>query len=901
MINKHDTGFLFSVIVPVYNVEDYLADTLQSLEDQVGGYFERTEVIIVDDGSPDDSYRIAEQFHLRYPNNVVLIRQENAGVSAAKNAGIDRATGEYLGFLDSDDMYERNVLKVVAQFFDTLSESDSDVVSIPMRFFGARTGGHRLNRKFNGGDRVIDVSMEWRDVQLSSASTFVRKSCIDALNLRFDPAVMLGEDAKFITEAIMRLRRFAVVSGAHYEYRKRHEGGSAIDGFMHNPKSYLPVVVNAWEYLFDNQERDGIVPRYVQNVACHDMEWRLKQVEQHALSETEFAGYMEHVTGLLKRIDDDVILAQPFFGEVHKLYALRLKHDMALEESGHYQGKAFYFNHRKLWATTRRSFKFEVDSLKYSNKRLRVHGRLTGIAAYGLVPGVFLNGCFRPATREVTPDYQKIFNNGTIVFEPMIISFDIPVEIGDRVSFGVCVDGEYIDEIGLQFMNASRMPSFPKSYRVFENVIVANAGGLALYIQDASLKNHVKRELLHLRKTFWATFRGKTLSKSVPLYRFAAILGKKLKRKQIWIISDRPYAAGDNGEAFFRYIETNKPKGVRTYFNIKESSPDYERISRIGRVIDQESRWGKLLFLLSDEIVSSQADEVVINAFGSERRGVMDLYEFNFRFLQHGVTVHDLSGWLNKGFKDIKTFVTASPHEQLSILNGGYGYSEAEVPLTGFPRFDQLENRAERKIIVAPTWRMTLAGQVDPETGLREYSQSFSESSYFAFFESLIKDERLNKALDEADYVAELYLHPNHFANVSDFSSTERFTVSHPPHNYQHMFATASVLVTDYSSVFFDFAYLRKPLLYVQFDKEEFYETQAYQEGYFDYERDGFGPVCFSYEEAVDQLISILKSGAKIDPKYSKRIEHFFAFDDRDNSKRVLEHIVGDSKCGGMP
>ena len=98
-----------SIIVPVYNVEKYLAQCLDSL---VGQTVEDYEIIVVNDGSPDNSQRIIDDYAARYPGLIVPMIKENGGLSSARNLGMNVAKGEFIGFVDSDDwvdetMYER--------------------------------------------------------------------------------------------------------------------------------------------------------------------------------------------------------------------------------------------------------------------------------------------------------------------------------------------------------------------------------------------------------------------------------------------------------------------------------------------------------------------------------------------------------------------------------------------------------------------------------------------------------------------------------------------------------------------------------------------------------------------------------------------------------------------------
>ena len=88
-----------------------------------------------------------------------------------------------------------------------------------------------------------------------------------------------------------------------------------------------------------------------------------------------------------------------------------------------------------------------------------------------------------------------------------------------------------------------------------------------------------------------------------------------------------------------------------------------------------------------------------------------------------------------------------------------------------------------------------------------------------------------------------------------------------------------------------DFALLRKPVVYCQFDEEMFWKNHTYSKGFFEWDRDGFGEVTYSKEELIDLLVDYMKNGCKMKPKYKKRADEFFAFSDHDNCKRVYERI----------
>ena len=110
-----------SVIVPVYNVEKYLKKCLESLVNQT---LRDIEIIVVNDGSPDDSQKIIDEYKRKYPNIKSFVKP-NGGLSDARNFGIEKATGEYIAFVDSDDYVQLDMFKVM---YSKAKEKDFDVV-----------------------------------------------------------------------------------------------------------------------------------------------------------------------------------------------------------------------------------------------------------------------------------------------------------------------------------------------------------------------------------------------------------------------------------------------------------------------------------------------------------------------------------------------------------------------------------------------------------------------------------------------------------------------------------------------------------------------------------------------------------------------------------------------------
>ena len=108
--------------------------------------------------------------------------------------------------------------------------------------------------------------------------------------------------------------------------------------------------------------------------------------------------------------------------------------------------------------------------------------------------------------------------------------------------------------------------------------------------------------------------------------------------------------------------------------------------------------------------------------------------------------------------------------------------------------------------------------------------------------------------------------------------------------DYQNLLLKSSLLITDYSNIFFDFGYIRKPVIYVHFDFEEYKNTHGHQ-GFFDYIRDGFGTICSDINSTINEIIYEIENNCTLRKKFLKRIKKFFAFTDNNNNERIFNEI----------
>ncbi len=369
-------------------------------------------------------------------------------------------------------------------------------------------------------------------------------------------------------------------------------------------------------------------------------------------------------------------------------------------------------------------------------------------------------------------------------------------------------------------------------------------------------------------------------------------MAKPFFQKDTWLISDRINKADDSGEAFFRYLK-EAGKREHAYFVLRRDSTDYPRVAEYGNILDYGSMHYKLMHLLADRIISSAADEYVVNPFGELQEYYWDvLRRKRLIFLQHGIIKDDLSEWLNRYKLNLGMFVTSTRPEYNSILRGNYWYGKDVVKLTGLPRYDCLMNQRQTTILIMPTWRKYLADDATYSVdGVKRYGKNFAESKYFRFYDALLNHRRILGAAEAFGYRILFFPHPNLMAAVPLFRRNKKVEFASIHTRYQEALAECAMVVTDYSSVAFDAAYLYRPILYCQFDREEFFEGHVYREGYFDYERDGFGEVEHDLDGIAARMVEYMERSCRVKEKYRKRMDGFFAFRDRKNSERVYEAI----------
>ena len=867
--------FKFSVIIPIYNVEEYLEETVESVINQTIGFKDNIQLILVNDGSKDNSEVICLKYQKMYPDNIKYIKKENGGVSSARNKGLEYVDGELVNFLDSDDKWSNDSFDEVYNAYQ--KNPTIKIFSCKMIFFDGRKGDHILNYKYNT-DKIINIFHQYANPQLSSSSLFVHEELVKGH--KYELGIKFSEDNRFINEIILKQKEYMALSKPIYYYRRRSDASSAIQTQTKQESYYTVTPKEVYQYLFDYSRKiyNRVIP-YIQYLVLYDLSYRINVEENNNLITKD---YIDTFIELIKQIDDYVILNHRNLDFAKKVFLLSLKNNEDYIEKINYYRTGIQFEGIN---TSRKNLGFLIiDNTIFRNDKMILFGKLDTKFANKHEFKVTLND------NEVKVDYYELANNyDELTFNGEFLHKYIGIKIEVPITNEFSLKFFYKD---LQLIPRFKRSSYffedmPRTYHIYKNKTFVFKTDRIICEKTNKLKN-LRYERINIRY-----LKNK---KKVALIRLFIKLARPFKFKKIMIISDRINKADDNGEHFFKYMNKYH-KNIKTYFLLSKNSPDYNRLKKYGNVLDPNSKKYKLLFQISDYIVSSHAENYIFEPLGKSSKYIHDQYYFKYIFLQHGITKDDLSPWININTKKMDMFVTAAKPEYESMLKYNYQFNKNIVKLTGFPRFDNLINRQnniniKKQILISFTWRNSLTNAINSKTGERLYNPEFKNSEYFKNINKLLNDKKLIDSLKKYNYQIKFLPHPNLICQMDDFTKNDYVIFETKQIDYQKEFCENALLVTDYSSVFFDFAYLNKPVIYYQYDIKDYFENQLYNKGYFDFEKNGFGPVCFNYEKLIEEIINTVKNDCKLDKKYQKRINDFYTYHDQNNCERVYNEII---------
>lgn len=354
---------------------------------------------------------------------------------------------------------------------------------------------------------------------------------------------------------------------------------------------------------------------------------------------------------------------------------------------------------------------------------------------------------------------------------------------------------------------------------------------------------------------------------------------RKSQKKPIWIIGELPYKAQDNGLHLFKYLR-NKRTDIDAYYVIDESSPDLRNFESLDHVVFHGSKDHFDLSIRAERFVGTHHADYL---YPTRHQSFSSRCKATRVFLQHGVMG---TKWMvpnygknSPGFTT-DLFMVSSEREKQYIVED-FQYSPDEVKVTGLSRFDALLANdlavKENMLLIIPTWRDWLQNE-----------EVFLESDYLSQWRGLLKSPELASLAKSYDLEIVFCLHPNMMQFREHFSDTPARLIVQGEVDVQELIKTAAIMITDYSSVNFDFSFLHKPVHYYQFDRARFLGPNG---SHLNLDEELPGRIAFDSAMLLGDLRQTLERGGVMEDRFRKRADNFITYRDRNNSARVTEVI----------
>ncbi len=848
--------FQFSIVTAVYNVAQYLDEFIDSIEAQSYPR-DRFEVIAVDDGSTDESATRLREWQEQRPGLVTILSHENRGLASARNTGLAVAKGRWVTFTDPDDVVADDYLSEVAAFID--QHPTAVLVGANLLILddttGAVTDTHPLRRRFAAGNRICNLDKLPDALHVSAPAAFFCLEEVHRQRLEFDPRVRpTFEDAHFATRYLLGCPEpiVGLVATAEYRYRRRRrDAGSILQRSPAEPGRFTTVLRYGYLDLLRRgaeQSEAGHAPEWIQNLVLYELSWLLSIHDTHAGTPIAVAGPVAAEFHAL--LADILGYLSPELIRGFRLRTLKPAWTAILLHG--YRPASWH------------SPVAHVSQLDVDQRLVRVSYLYTGERPHEM---------FLSDGEPVSPVHAKTRD---IAYYERVLAHEriawLPADRELRVRLGTA-------ELDLRF--SIEQPTFSLSPATMRRELGSKAPAARVATRRLRIRDRIVRRL----------------SRTRIVRRFFG---------DAWVLMDRITNAGDSAERLFAFLRDSRPE-INAWFVIEAGNPDWQRLRKAGhrRVIPHGSLRWKLLMLNCQHLVSSHLDVPIIRPAAIVR---IREPRWRFTFLQHGVIKDDLSNWLNT--KRIDLMITSTPQEHASITadHTPYVLTTREVKMTGLPLFDRLLEIGGRVgtgdrdlVLMAPTWRVQFAPLVQQGSHHRRIDPSFFESEVLDNWLGLLRSPALAAVAEELGLTVAFLPHPDLQPAVPDLdlpAHVRPFTFA----DAQELFARSAVLVTDYSSMAFNAAYINRPVVYFQFDREAVLSgSHLGRRGYFDYERDGFGPLTTTLPEAIEAIVATLRAGRNPEPEYQRRIDAAFPARDGLCCARVVDAVVASAKPAAEP
>lgn len=808
---------LVSVIVPVYNTsKEFLLPALDSLQKQT---YKNIEVIIVDDGSNQETARLLDIFSDKL-SSWRVIRQENSGLSAARNTGFHKAKGKYVQFLDADDFFKPNLIKTAVAAAEKV-QADIVIENYIVQDYVTKEEGLRFKNDFCV-EKDIFVSKEIPYGRIGVVSHNVwsklfRRSFLVDNRILHDEELKRCEDSLFTSIALVSAKKVAYSDDVQLIYRNNIPSSNSSSNDSHPESSVV-----SWSKLRDYLVKRGIFT----DVQSHYEIAMFESLFWHYTKMNTNQGRRDLIFAAKDFIENQEIITKHFFLDI-------IETDYKLYKNGWGGYKSYYSD----------------GMLSKYHMEFTEAGRWVEEAAQ------YLQGDVK-AMDSLGERYMRIIQSGTArTMREGTFTENMESIAQAVVSY----------QKSLQSDNENRK-------KVLKDLRQSRSWRITKPLREVMANSLVRRILTVVRKSVGLLTNPKKFLQFVKR-KYKDARGAILY-KNAWVISDRKEEAADNGILFYDYMAKNHPE-INAVYVILKSSDDYDMLKKRGvKLVEHGSDEHQRLIRHADVEMSAFFNYAHFNLQEIGRKKHLPK-----AFIRHGIEQSDLSEHYDRMGLDLYCDVLKVSKDFYMSGKSRIDVSGRNIQVTGMPRYDllrEMKNKKAKKrdaIVIAPTWRRFLLYK--PGTIDRQPDGFLKESLYYKNYTRLFNSKKIKKLSEKCEII--LIPHPELLARIDEFDIPEYIKIKTYKQlgtkGLYNLALRTDLFVSDFSSTTFDFAFLGANITHFSFDEDDYYSYKhGLYKSWFDIKRDGFGPCITDVSELIDYIVGSkrIKNQNNIDTVWSQ-------------------------------
>lgn len=871
-------------IIKVIDKEEILEKSLNEILKSKIYKNNQTELIIFDLLQTEKTQKILKEKQL-IPNQLKIAKNRKA--IEAYQLGKEKATGDFIHFSRTSTFIERKTLNKIYNHLD-----NEKTIMLDPKYYSLDSLKHE--------DMYLKKSEEDNYKKMNNVSIEENKNLFNPLldsyffpnkivkNISFDLKNTEYADVKFIFDTISLQKEYQYwLDKCNYiedlendfnNYTKSYDKKWYLD---FTEKFALPYIKNNNNSWIQNSILYLISMRYASNMNARN---------KNILTEKQLEKFEDNVKEVLKYIDDSIFntFNNSYISKVIIEMFIKMKYKDNIKIA--VKDDTVVLKQKNSVLLTLDKLSVDVMCLEFYKDYLNFDIEIVNsifISEDAKINAYINDKKVEYATNEVY-SYTKFFNK----IRHQKYTFHLKIE-KEKIKDNTKIYFEYeYQNTKIKLPITFKHPlskintNLKNAYYSFSNFLLTyDIEDQEIEIEKMTKSKVIRKEIGLLGEYLIKSKNTKLGVKSVGL-RLLYWLTKPFYRKPVWITFDKLFKAGDNGEYFYQYA-IKKDDGINKYYVINKDSLDYKRLKKQKGILKFRSIRHYLAVLNCDIMFATHANPFDYNGYtkGVEKN-FRDKLNFQTVCLQHGLSVNQIAKFQNRVYANTKLYFCASKYEieNLSLKEYDYiGYDA--LKLTGVARYDGLKNNDKKIILITPTWRQSSSSKLVKLNMARQYNSDFKNGIYYKIYNDLINDKKLLSTAKEYGYKIIYLLHPAVSSQLNDFKAPEGVEViaATSDMSYEKILTESSLMVTDYSGVQFDFAYMRKPILY--YHPEEL--PPHYEESRFKYDSMGFGPILKKHSEIVEKICTYIEKGCIISAKYSERADDFFEFDDHKSAERI--------------